>query len=214
MSCDHHRLPTAPGIWRSAQRPTSPCHLAGKAPETVLRNLPWKSSFCHSFSSLHRELLHGEGCAPRWYRGAGSRELARLCRSAAAPPHIDLHIRRNWTHAQFTICETIDDARDITAINPDVAQQAIVHASKSFDHLPALPLEKCGSEPTSKRSGLAVALSDRSRGWEVRGIGFEDVGVHVMLHDEETEPCCTHNISRATRTGVIFRPNWCVCHFD
>ena len=64
MSCDHHRLPTAPGIWRSAQRPTSPCHLAGKAPETVLRNLPCKPSFCHSFPSLHREPLHGEGCAP------------------------------------------------------------------------------------------------------------------------------------------------------
>nr|WP_242532212.1 hypothetical protein [Salipiger thiooxidans] len=140
--------------------------------------------------------------------------MDRLCRSAAAPPHIDLHIRRNWTHAQFTIREIIDDARDITAINPDVAQQAIVHASKSFDHLPALPLEKCGPEPTSKCSGLAVARMGRSRGWEVMGIGFEDVGVHVMLHDEETEPRRTHHVSRATRTGVIFRPDWRVCHFD
>ena len=137
-----------------------------------------------------------------------------LCRSAAAPPRIDLHIRRNWTHAQFAIRETIDDARDITAINPDVAQQAIVHASKSFDHFPALPAVECGLEPMSKRSGLAVARTGRSRGWEVMVIGFEDVGVHVMLHDEETEPRRTHHVSWATRTGVVFRPDWRVCHFD
>lgn len=125
-----------------------------------------------------------------------------------------MHIRRHWTHAKFAIRETIDDARDITAINPDVAQQAIVHASKSFDHFPALPVVKCGPEPTSKRSGLAVALTGRSRRWEVRGIGFEDVGVHVMLHDEETEPRRTHHVSWTTRTGVIFRSDWRVCHFD
>lgn len=64
MSCDHHRFPNALGIWPSAQRPTTPYHLAGKAPDTVLQNLPFKSSFCHSFPSLHREPLHSEGCAP------------------------------------------------------------------------------------------------------------------------------------------------------
>jgi len=130
------------------------------------------------------------------------------------PPRIDLHIRRNWTHAQFAIRETIDDARDITAINPDVAQQVIVHASKSFDHFPALPAVEYGPEPSSECSGFAVALTGRSWGWEVRGIGFEYVGVHVMLHDEGTEPRRTHHISWATRTGVIFRPDWRVCHSD
>lgn len=117
-------------------------------------------------------------------------------------------------HAQFAIRETIDEARDITPINPDVAQQVIIHASKSLDHFPALPAVECDPKQISKRSGLAVALTGRSRAWEVRGIGFEEVGVHVMLHDEETEPRRTHHVSRATRTGEIFRPDWRVCHFD
>ena len=84
MSCDHRRLPNAPGFCRSARRPTSPCHLAGKAPETVLRSLPCRSSFCHSIPSLPREPLHGEGCAP--LQSSDAHILENWTGYAARPP--------------------------------------------------------------------------------------------------------------------------------
>lgn len=73
-------------------------------------------------------------------------------------------MRRNWAHAQFAIRKTIDDAWDFIAINPDVAQHAIIHSPKSFNHFPALPAAECVSEPMSKHSRRAVALICRSSG--------------------------------------------------
>jgi hypothetical protein len=118
-----------------------------------------------------------------------------LCRTKVTP-RCGPDARRDRAHAQLTIRETINDERDITTVDPDVAQQAIIHASQRLDHFAAFPAAEGGPEPMSNTSGFADVLFEGARS-KVRSEGFEDVRLHDALHGEQIEPGRAHHRRRS-----------------
>lgn len=88
----------------------------------------------------------------------------------------------NWVHAQFAPIQQFDDARNITATEPDVSEHSVVETVERLHHPMALPALNRSGHPTAQKAlpsgGLEIFCM--SEGRRIAHFLGEIVG-HVIL---------------------------------